>query len=393
MLPAHMTKPSSLPSTSRSQRLFTPGPLSVTATVKEAMLVDLGSRDAAFLRAVAEIRDELLALAAVAEPDYAAVPMQGSGTFAVEATLRSGVGREGELLILSNGAYGDRLAELARAIGLRYVIRRFAETEPLEPSVIAEARSSNPQLTHLAMVHCETSTGRINDLAALCAAGRAAGLSLIVDAMSSFGAVPIPMGELGIDFLVTSPNKCLQGVPGCGLILLRRAALPKERAHSLSLDVVAQLEGLDKNGQFRFTPPTHVLLALRQALRELSSEGGIFQRCQRYEENSTLLHKGMATLGFRTLLGTNEQSPIISAFHYPADPRFDFAAFYRGLGERGLVIYPGKVSSAACFRIGTIGDLHPEDFAALLAAIPEVLAEQGIAVPLRSVGSETGELS
>lgn len=348
------------------------------------MLVDLGSRDPVFLRTVAELRTELLTIAGVAEPTFSAVPIQGSGTFAVESTLGSAVGKAGGLLILSNGAYGDRLAEIARTIGIHHVVHRVSETSPLDPSVIATARREDPRLSHLAFVHCETSTGQINDLEAISRAGQAAGLLVIVDAMSSFGAIETPLHKLPIDFLVTSPNKCLQGVPGCGLVILRRAALEKGRAHSLSLDLWSQLDGLERSGQFRFTPPTHVLLALRQALRELADEGGPSQRRARYQANSDLLHNGMARLGFRSLLPQTAQSPIISAFYYPDDARFDFAAFYRSLGERGLVIYPGKVSSAACFRIGTIGDLCPDDIRALLTAIPEVLFAQGIAVPLFS---------
>ncbi|HMY57671.1 MAG TPA: 2-aminoethylphosphonate--pyruvate transaminase [Pseudomonadota bacterium] len=375
-------------SSSLPQRLFTPGPLSTTATVKAAMLVDLGSRDPFFLRTVAELRTELLAIAQVSEPEFAAVPIQGSGTFAVEATLGSAVGKTGGLLILSNGAYGDRLADIARSVGIPHVVHRFAETEPLDPHVIATAQRKAPHLSHLAFVHCETSTGQINNIDEVSITARAAGLSVICDAMSSFGAIATPLDRLPIDFLVTSPNKCLQGVPGCGLVLLRRSALRKGQAHSMSLDLWAQLDGLDRSGQFRFTPPTHVLLALRQALRELADEGGQEQRRARYQANSNLLADGMAKLGFRTLLPKAAQSPIISAFYYPDDARFDFAAFYRSLGERGLVIYPGKVSHAACFRIGTIGDLYPDDIRELLTAIPLVLSTQGISVPLSATPSE-----
>lgn len=346
------------------------------------MQVDLGSRDPAFLAAVAELRGELLALAEVSEPSFAAIPMQGSGTFALESALGSVVDQPSQLLILSNGAYGDRLAELAERLRLAPVVRRVAETEPLDPRVIAAIRDEQPQLTHLAFVHCETSTGRINPLPALCEAARHAGLSVLVDAMSSFGAMPIPMAALGIDVLVTSPNKCLQGVPGCGLVLARRSALQPGRSPSVSLDLAAQLAGLDKTGQFRFTPPTHVLLALRQAIRELRSEGGITSRQTRYQHNAEVLRQGMAALGFRTLLTDHEQSPIISAFYYPDDPGFDFQRFYESLSARGLCIYPGKVSSAACFRIGTIGDLHEADVRTLLSAIRDVLSDHGIAVPL-----------
>jgi 2-aminoethylphosphonate-pyruvate transaminase len=355
--------------------LFTPGPLSTTATVKQAMLRDLGSRDGEFLALVQEVRATLLRLAGVAEPEYTALPLQGSGTYAVEAALGALLPRGGRLLVAQNGAYGQRLAQLARAQEIDVRTCDFAETEPVDARVIAEALDAEPELGAVALVHCETSTGLVNPVAEIAEAARARGRRLLVDAMSSFGALPCPLSDWQADALVTSANKCLQGVPGLALILAKRGliAAAQGRARAVSLDLAAQLAGLDRDGQFRFTPPTHVLLALRQALHELAEEGGPDARLSRYGQNQQALLTGMRALGFQTLLEPSRLSPIITSFLMPQRPGFDFPTFYRALSERGFVIYPGKVSRADCFRVGTIGNLFPRDVEALVLAIASVL--------------------
>ncbi|MFO0575085.1 MAG: 2-aminoethylphosphonate--pyruvate transaminase [Polyangia bacterium] len=377
--------------------LFTPGPLTTSPTVKAAMLRDLGSRDAAFLRIVAAVRSELLRLAETDEPEYTTVPMQGSGTFALEATLGSVVPPSGRLLVLSNGTYGERLAAIATALGIPHEVRAFPDDEPLPPRAL-EALPRG--VSHVAMVHCETSTGVLNPVGALAAEGRARGLSLIVDAMSSFGAVPTPVAAWGVDYLVTSANKCLEGVPGLSLVLLRRAALRQAelelggRARSYSLDLGAQLRGLDRDGQFRFTPPTHAILALHQALHELREEGGPSGRAARYKQSHAALHEGARRLGLVPFLRPEHQSYTISAFYLPEDPRFDFRRFYDALKARGFLIYPGSPGSpglpgemgrrrrGACFRVGTIGRIDEADVRALLAAMAAALTELGVALPL-----------
>lgn len=372
----------------REPLLFTPGPLTTSPTVKAAMQRDLGSRDRAFLDVVAAVRAGLLRLAGVDEPEYAAVPVQGSGTYALEATLGSAISdgaASGRLLVLSNGAYGERLAAIAAALRIPHELRAFPEGEPVDAAAIAAAA---PGTTHVALVHCETSTGMLNPVGAVAEAARARGLSLIVDAMSSFGAVPTPIGAWGTDYLITSANKCLEGVPGFALVLLRRAALAKAGpARSFSLDLSAQLRGLDRDGQFRFTPPTHALLALHRALSELTEEGGIDGRAARYAQSQRALMEGAHRLGLRPFLPPERQSFVITSFYMPEDPRFDFRRFYEALAERGFVIYPGKVSRTACFRVGTIGRIDERDVRALLDAMAEVFRELGVTLPLSDGGS------
>lgn len=368
--------------------LFTPGPLTTSRSVKEAMLLDLGSRDRRFIEMVRGIRGKLLALAGVGEPEHTAVLMQGSGTFGVEATLGSVVPRDKKLLVLVNGAYGQRMAEMARVLGIAAEVIEGDERRPIDPGGAAAALARDGRISHVAAVHCETSTGLVNPIKALGACVREAGRSLIVDAMSSFGAVPISMGDVGIDYLISSANKCIEGVPGFSFVLARRAALEAAagNARSLSLDLAAQARGLDANGQFRFTPPTHALLAFEQALRELEEEGGVPGRAARYRESCEVLVESMKGMGFRLYLEEGFRGYIITSFYCPAHPRFSFDDFYGRLSDRGFVIYPGKVSRADCFRIGSIGRVYPDDMRALVSVVGEVLGEMGIGVPLAGEG-------
>ncbi len=333
---------------------------------------------------VREVRARLLALGGVDEPAYAAIPMQGSGTFGVEAMLGSLIPASGRLLVPANGAYGRRIVQLARRLGIETVQLDSPEARPVDAATVEAALRAHPTITHVAVVHCETSTGLLNPVGEIGAIARALNRRLLVDAMSSFGAVPLSLEALGIDALVSSANKCIEGVPGFSFALVRRPLLEacEGVARSVSLDLLDQVRALDRTGQFRFTPPTHALVAFHQALAELEQEGGIEGRRARYRANRAALLGATRVLGLREYLPDGVQSHLITAFLCPRDPRFDFEVFYTRLAERGLVIYPGKVSQADCFRIGTIGRLHPPDFVALGAAIRDVLSEMGIALPL-----------
>lgn len=367
----------------KDKLLFTPGPLSTSPTVKQAMLRDLGSRDDEFIQVVKDIRSELLRLAFVSEEmGYECVLMQGSGTFGVESVISSVVGKNDKLLVLVNGAYGERIVKMAKVHGLNYVVHNFPENEIVEPAVVADLLKQDPAITQVACIHSETTTGLFNPIAAIGALCKEQGKVFIVDAMSSFGGVVMDMKALHIDFLVSSSNKCIEGVPGFSFVLCKKSALlnAEGNARSLSLDLYDQWNGLGKNGQFRFTPPTHSLLAFRQAIRELDAEGGIAAREARYKKNKAMLDKGMQEMGFKYYLDHSIQGHIISSFLYPQDPNFDFMQFYRALSDRGLVIYPGKLSLMDAFRIGNIGYLFPKDIEALLNAIKEVLKEQQITV-------------
>lgn len=363
--------------------LLTPGPLSTTATVRAAMLQDSCTWDADYNQGVVEpIRRELVRLATGPEyeSDYSAVLLQGSGSYVVESVLGSAIGVDECLLIINNGAYGARMGEMARCLGLRHHELNCGETNCPEPAAIEAMLARHPEITHLAMVHCETTTGMLNPLEEVAALCQRRGIRLIVDAMSSFGGIPIDMGRLGIEFLISSANKCIQGVPGFGFVIARRAALAAcaGRARSVSLDLHAQWQTMEQQGgKWRFTSPTHTVLAFAQALRELEEEGGIDARHQRYSENQRTLVDGMAALGFAPLLPEEWQSPIITAFYSPAHPDYRFADFYQRLKAQGFVIYPGKVSQADCFRIGNIGDVTPERVRCLLAAMARACYWQG----------------
>ena len=192
--------------------------------------------------------------------------------------------------------------------------------------------------------------------------------------MSSFGGIPLDVYDLGVDFLISSANKCIQGVPGFGFIIARRSELMRCKgvARSLSLDIYDQWETMEKgHGKWRFTSPTHVVRAFKQALEELDAEGGVEARHARYCKNHDTLVSGMRSLGFQTLLPDDVQSPIITSFLYPEEG-FNFKDFYGKLKERGFVIYPGKISQADTFRIGNIGDVHPQDFEKLIEAVREI---------------------
>lgn len=363
--------------------LLTPGPLSTTATVRAAMLQDSCTWDADYNQGVVEpIRRELVRLATGPEyqSDYSAVLLQGSGSYVVESVLGSAIGVDECLLIINNGAYGARMGEMARCLGLRHHELDCGETTRPEPAAIEAMLARHPEITHLAMVHCETTTGMLNPLDEVAELCQRRGIRLIVDAMSSFGGIPIDMGRLGIEFLISSANKCIQGVPGFGFVIARRAALAAcaGRARSVSLDLHAQWQTMEQQGgKLRFTSPTHTVLAFAQALRELDEEGGIEARHQRYSENQRTLVAGMAALGFAPLLPEQWQSPIITAFYSPAHPDYRFADFYQRLKAQGFVIYPGKVSQADCFRIGNIGDVTPERVRELLAAMASACYWQG----------------
>lgn len=360
--------------------LFTPGPLTTSRTVKEAMLHDVGSRDDVFIQTTKAIRNQLLEIGQVPNHGYEAILLQGSGTFGLEAVLASTTPPNGKWLIVINGAYGKRLQQIAQVLKLESVPLIFPENGPPEVAEVEAILQEDSTITHVAVVHCETTTGIINPVNTIGQAAKAAGKIFFVDAMSSFGAIPLHLADLQIDYLVSSANKCIQGVPGFCFILARREALlaTKGYARSVSLDLLAQWQGLETNGQFRFTPPTHTLLAFQQALIELQVEGGVTGRATRYRHNYKTLIAGMRHLGFKTYLPPEHQSYIITAFYNPTHPNFDFAQFYQRLNKKGFVIYPGKVSDAACFRIGTIGHIFEDDIQNLLVTIQNTLSEMNV---------------
>ena len=360
--------------------LLTPGPLTTTRTVREAMMEEYSTWDVDYNKIVESIRNSLVRLAVrddVNLGSFTSVLMPGSGTFSVESVVGSVIPPDGKLLVLNNGAYGARVATISRMLGIETVELSQVETELTNLNAVEKILIEDPAISHVAMVHCETTTGMLNPAEAVGEIVRRLGRIYILDAMSSFGGIPISMESTGAHYLISSANKCVQGVPGFGFVIADRAQLEAAKgfARSHSLDLYDQWREMEsKGGKWRFTSPTHVVNAFACALEELDAEGGVQARYNRYLNNHKSLVEGMRSLGFKTLINDEFQSPIITSFHCPDLAAFDFQNFYDALKGYGFVIYPGKVSNADCFRIGTIGDVYKDDVLELLKKIEEVMS-------------------
>lgn len=359
--------------------LLTPGPLTTSLSVKQAMLHDWGSRDQAFIDMTQRVRGKLTAMVA-AEATHVCVPIQGSGTFAVEATIATLLPRDGKLLVMVNGAYGHRMLAICRYLGRACVVLETAEDTPSDVAALDRALAGDEAISHVAVIHCETTSGILNPVGEIAACVRRHRRSLIVDAMSALGALPLRDESVPFDAVVASSNKCLEGVPGIGFAIVRRSVIEgcKGNSHSLSLDLYEQWRGFEGNGQWRFTPPTQVLAALDRAIAEHEAEGGVAARGARYAANCRALVAGMREIGFRPLLSDNLQAPIIVTFHMPADPRFDFERFYGRVAERGFLLYPGKLTVAPSFRVGCIGRIGVAGIEHALDAIRDTVRELGV---------------
>lgn len=358
-------------------KLLTPGPLTTSKTVKNEMLVDHCTWDDDYKQITQRIRERLLELSHVDNKEYTAVLMQGSGTFGVESVISSVVGAKDKILVCTNGEYGKRIAEICCYHKINTVVYEEKYNSIISGEKVAEFLKADPSVTHVAMVHSETTTGILNDIASVGAVCREWGKTFIVDAMSSFGGIEIDMKACGIDFLISSANKCIQGVPGFSFIIAEKDKLLKSggKARSLSLDLYEQWKGMDKDGKWRFTSPTHVVLAFAKAMDELYEEGGIPKRQERYEENNRVLIERMAELGIHSYIDREHQSPIITTFYYP-EGKFEFAEMYSYIKKRGYAIYPGKLTDADTFRIGNIGEIYREDMVKLTDIIKEYLEEK-----------------
>jgi 2-aminoethylphosphonate-pyruvate transaminase len=359
--------------------LLTPGPLTTSRAVKQVMVHDWGSRDAEFIRINRAVLDRITEIAG-GVGTHTTVGMQGSGTFAVEAMLTSFVPRNGKVLLIVNGAYGKRAAKICEIAGRAFTILETPEDTPPDLAKLETTLRDDKAITHVFVVHCETTSGILNPVKEIAAIVAKAGRRLLVDAMSAFGAIALDAKTVQYDALAASSNKCLEGVPGMGFVVCRIDALKetKGNATTLVLDLYDQWQAMEKTGQWRFTPPIHVIVSLNKAIEEYLAEGGVAGRGGRYANNCRILVDGMRALGFRTLLPDELQAPIIVTFHMPADPNFVFQTFYDRLKERGYVIYPGKLTVADSFRIGCIGRLDANHMRGALAAVREILSEMGV---------------
>ena len=363
----------------RDRILLTPGPLTTTLRTKLAMLRDWGSWDAEFNAITARLRQHLLDIVHGAGT-HVAVPLQGSGTFSVEAAVATVTPRDAHLLVPDNGAYCKRAAKLSTLMGRKVSVLPCPEDRPVAAPEVEARLRDDPSITHVVLVHCETGTGVENRLADVAAVCERHGKGLIVDAMSSFAALPIDARSVRFDALVAASGKCLEGVPGMGFVFIRKAVLDAcaGRSHSLAMDLHDQHVYMEKTGQWRFTPPTHVVAALDEALTQFIEEGGQPARLARYTANCKTLVDGMAGLGFKPFLDAKVQAPIIVTFHAPADSRYDFKRFYDGAKKRGFILYPGKLTQLETFRVGCIGAIGPNEMRQAVEAVADTLREMGI---------------
>ncbi|KAB2478811.1 2-aminoethylphosphonate--pyruvate transaminase [Staphylococcus sp. CH99b_3] len=359
-------------------KILTPGPLTTTAVVKAQMMEDRCTWDEEYKQLTQEIRQALLEVGQ-ANQYYTTVLQQGSGSFVVESVLQTSLASNDHILIISNGAYGERMVAMAETLQQKVTAYRVPFNEQPDITVLQQMIQANQSITHIAFVHCETTTGMLNPLSLLCDFAQKNDLKVIVDAMSSFGGIPIDIAGLNIDYLISSANKCIQGVPGFGFVIAKKAVLEqcKGNAQSVVLDLYEQWKVMEQDGKWRFTSPTHVVAAFKQALNELTQEGGVEARYQRYQQNNDYLIAQMKILGFEPYIDSELQSPIITTFLYP-DHQFNFNDFYQHMKAQGYVLYPGKLMEVPSFRIGNIGDLHRQDFEVLIHLIKDYQEKRGV---------------
>ena len=360
--------------------LLTPGPLTTSYAVKEAMLRDWGSWDDEFRAMTRKMRTQLLALLGPGKSEYDCVPIQGSGSYCVEAMLGSFVPKEGKALVLANGAYGLRAAQTMECLGRAFTLLDKGDYLPPRGDEVAAILAEDPAITHVLIIHCETSSGILNPVEEIADVAHAAGKKVLIDSMSAFGAVPLEVERTKYAAMVSSANKCIEGVPGFGFVIARTDELEaaKGNSHSLSLDVHAQWAAMEKTGQWRFTPPTHVVAAFLAALDAHEKEGSVAGRGARYARNRDVMVEGLRDLGFETLLADRWLSPIIVTFFCPASPAFEFQKFYELMKDRGFIIYPGKLTIVDSFRIGCIGQMDEHVMRQVVAAAAQALADMGV---------------
>jgi len=364
----------------RDAILLTPGPLTTSLRTKLAMLRDWGSWDSDFIEVTASVRQSLLAIIR-GQDSHVVVPLQGSGTFSVEAAVATVVPRDGHILVLDNGAYCKRAASLSTLMGRRTTVLALDEAAPVSIGALQTALQADQSISHVVLIHCETGAGVLNPLQEVADICAQFGKGLIVDAMSSLGALPIDARSMRFDALIAASGKCLEGVPGMGFVYLRKEILPacQGNSQSLAMDLYDQYTYMEKTGQWRFTPPTHVVVALHEALAQFAQEGGQSARLLRYQANCQTLLIGMKGLGFQPFLAAAAQAPIIVTFHAPADPAYDFKKFYSAAKRHGFLIYPGKLTQVETFRVGCIGAIGTVEMEQAVHAVALALQDLGIA--------------
>lgn len=357
--------------------LLNPGPATTTDSVKQAMVVeDICPREKDFGKLLDTIKDDLVKVVH-GDPDYVAALFTASGTGGLESAITSAVPRNKKLLVIDNGAYGARMANIASTFGISVIPYKLAYGDYPDINHLEKILKEDEDISHLAVVHHETTTGMLNPVEEISKLANQNGVEVIVDCMSSYGGIPIDIKKWDASYLISSSNKCIQGMPGMVFVIFKKALLPqlKEQKRSFYFDLYNQFVGFEKTGQMQFTPPVQVAYALRQAIDEYFAEGEI-NRWNRYQENWNTLSSGLKKLNFEFLLPDKYQSKILLAVKEPSDPRYDFDAMHDYLYERGYTIYPGKGAREATFRLSVLGDLYKQDIENFLKELKNYLAFQ-----------------
>lgn len=361
--------------------LLTPGPVTVPQSIKEGMMADRSANSAPVIEMVRRIRSYLLEICSGTE-NFECVPLQGSATYAVEAVFQSLVPKGSRILVIENGAYGTRMARLAEVAGFDVKKLSFGLQPMPTAADVAAALDADPGIDYVSLCHVETSTGALNPIEEIAAVARARGKKVIIDAVASFGGIPIDVEALDLEALIISPNKCFESVPGIGIVIARRTTLEEAegRSVSLCLDLHDQWAFLQEHGFFRWTPPTHVLGAFAEAVRLHEVEGGVPSRNARYREHWSRLVDALRQRGFTTMLPDKYNAPIVTSFNVISHPNFTFDGLFNALDKRGVIIFPGNFPAVGTFRIGVMGDLQKPDIDYIIQCIDDALEEMDVSL-------------
>ena len=363
--------------------LLNPGPATTTDSVKLAQVVpDICPREQKFGELMRSVADDLTAIAG-GGAEYASVLFGGSGTAAMDAVINSVIPPEKKILIINNGAYGERMVKIAQAYRIGYIELRFPWDELPDIGKIEAALQQDAEIAVVGMVHHETTTGLLNPIQDIGALVRQYNKLFVVDTISSFAGIPLDIKACNIDFMMSTSNKCLQGMAGIAFVICRIAELERIQSsprRSFYLSLYDQYAYFERNLQMRFTPPVQTMYALRQAIDEFLAEG-MEQRYARYTRNWHVLRKGMQELGFRILTQPEQESHILITVEYPDSPAFDFDVLHDRLYERGITIYPGKTGKKDTFRLANMGAITEEDIQYFLGSLREILIELNIQLP------------
>ena len=360
------------------QILLTPGPLNCSEIIKNAMLKDYGSRDTKFIDIISNIRNNILTISNIDKSLYTTILIPGSGTYGIESTITSSIKNDGKIAIFSNGAYGIRMTQIASINKIPYLHIKIDNNKIITKEHILDIFKNNTNITHISLVHHETTTGILNPIDDIvkCINNynivNNKNIKIIIDAMSSYGGIPIDFSNNNIDFLISSSNKCIESVPGFSFVIAKIKSLHEIEGieRSLSLALYPQWKNMEDTHQFRFTPPTHSLVAFNKALEILIKEGGVIERNRRYIQYNNIIRTRFNKMGFKTYL-TNNYGCIITTFYYPT-LNFDFNKFYNFLSQENIIIYPGKLSNENVFRIGNIGNISLDELYNTLEKIEKV---------------------